>query len=209
MGSLGSNARVTLFTRAKCRAKFKVCEKQNKMAALGFSRKSFVLASFRTVSRVKQFFKATASFPQSFKIENKYLQPALCYLASKYDVHVAIDRVAYEDHGKYEEQENSQTFNFCWVIGLAAAMPSYLFYTSTMVYAAGESDDENENTTCSKDSDRYKGYFAPKELQSRLNNLAKANVKRKIVTGVEEQTSEDVEIPKKRVTRSIQVILFI
>ena len=69
VGSLGSNACVTLFTRAKCRAKFKVCEKQNKMAALGFSRKSLVLASFRTVSRVKQFFKATASFPQPFTIE--------------------------------------------------------------------------------------------------------------------------------------------
>ena len=80
VGSLGSNARVTLFTRAKCRAKFKVCEKQNKMAALGFSRKSLVLASFRTVSRVKQFFKATASFPKSFTIEKKHLQPALCYI---------------------------------------------------------------------------------------------------------------------------------
>ena len=106
-----------------------------------------------------------------------------------------------------ESMKNKRTVKLLTFVGLSAWPP--LFYTSTMVYAAGESDDENENTTCSKDSDRYKGYFAPKELQSRLKNLAKANVKRKIVTGVEEQTSEDVEIPKKRVTRSKQVILFI
>ena len=30
-------------------------------------------------------------------------------------------------------------------------MPSYLFFKSAMVYAAGESDDEKENTACSKE----------------------------------------------------------
>ena len=180
------------------------------MAALGFFRKRLVLASFRTVSRVKHFFKATASFPPAFTKEEKKLQPALSHLAVKYEVDAAIDRVGYGDHGKYEEHENSQTSNFCWALGLAAAMPSYLFFKSAMVYAAGESDDEKDNTACSKDSDRYKGYFAPKELQNRLKNLAKANVKRKIVADAEVQsTGEMVEIPKKRVTRSKQVIFFI
>ena len=180
------------------------------MAALGFLRKRLVWASFRTVSRVKHFFKATASFPPAFTKEDKKLQPALSHLAVKYEVDAAIDRVGYGDHGKYEEHENSQTFNFCWALGLAAAMPSYLFFKSAMVYAAEESDNEKENTACSKDIDRYKGYFAPKELQNHLKNLAKANVKRKIVADAKEQsTGEMVEIPKKRVTRSKQVIFFI
>ena len=49
----------------------KSAKSKTNMAALGFFRKRLVLASFRTVSRVKHFFKATASFPPAFTKEEK------------------------------------------------------------------------------------------------------------------------------------------
>ena len=170
------------------------------MAARNFFRRTLFMSSFRGKSRFYEIFSRQKSLFVLLAKEKKACRSAYVVPRGKfYSVHVraAIDG---EDPGvDYEIPETKLSTRLLLYFSLAGFVCGFGLLNPSVAYA-GEND---ENSACAN-SGRHKGRFASKRRLSVLKNLARAS-EEKSQEKQNDTEEEDIEPPRKTVTRSKQV----
>ena len=174
------------------------------MAARNFFCRTLFLSSSQGKSRFYEIFSRQKSlFVLLVKEKNAYRSAYMVPRRKFYSLYVraAIDR---EDPGMdYEIPETKPSTRFLLYLSLAGFVCGFSLLYPSVAYA-GEND---ENSVCAN-SGRHKGRFASKRRLSVLKNLARASDK-KSQEKQNDTEEEDIEPPRKTVTRSKQVSSFL
>ena len=173
------------------------------MAARNFLGRTLFSSSFQGKSRFYDFFSRQKSLFVLLAKETNACQSGYVVPRRKFDnfyVRAAIDG---EDPGlDYEIPETKPSTRLLLYLSLGGFVCGFSLLNPSVAYA-GNND---ENSACAN-SARHKGRFASKRRLSVLKNLARAS-EEKSQEKQNDTEAEDIEPPRKLVTRSKQVSSF-
>ena len=173
------------------------------MAARNFLGRTLFSSSFQGKSRFYDFFSRQKSLfvllaKETNACQSGYVVPRRKFY--NFYVRAAIDG---EDPGlDYEIPETKPSTRLLLYLSLGGFVCGFSLLNPSVAYA-GKND---ENSAC-VNSARHKGRFASKRRLSVLKNLARAS-EEKSQEKQNDTEAEDIELPRKTVTRSKQVSSF-